>query len=107
MKVETERTTVGGDAVDETYEGICFTNPPHSRPRVDETEVLGSVTGIKELDGGTVVFDPADDADLIEYSPVLDVTVGPEGEQARLTFIASEAEMVPLGSVLYAKSNAG
>jgi len=103
MKVEAERTTTRGDHKSETYSGERFVNPPGVRPKVDNQKVLGGVTATKELDGGDVTFiDP--DNEFREFSSVLDVTVGPMGEKARVTFIAASSEMVPLGNVLYAET---
>jgi len=101
MKVDTERTTARGDNLEDTLQGDRLVNPPGTRPTLDGDTVLGEMTAIKELDGGSVAIADAD-GEVHEFEAVLDVMVPPMLNKARVTFIAASSEMVPLGSILHA-----
>lgn len=102
MIVHTQRETVGGETVEAEINGQFYENAPHSSSSVGHRGVLGEVTAIKELDGGFVSIEDSD-GNIRQYTSVLDVTRPPMMEKARLTFIADSSELVPLGTIRYAR----
>jgi len=104
MLVTTERTTTSGNLIEKTLCGERLVNPPGAPPRVDGDDLLGTVTSLKELDGGQVTLVDCDE-EIQAFSSVLDVTQPPMSNKAKLTFIAEEPELVAVSTILHAKAS--